>query len=378
MLKKFLETFNPENHLIIWLICAFILAFFIAFNAYPTILFVAKEKHLIDEPDDRSTHSKGIPTLGGVGIFLSLIVVITITGAMLDTKTMMLIMGAITILFFLGLKDDLTILSAKKKFVVQLAAALLLIVFTDTRIFGFSNILGVEILPYWVSIVFTLFVYILIINAYNLIDGIDGLAGVIACFICGSFLVLFIIEGETSLATICAALMGALVAFLRLNLSSNNKIFMGDTGSMIVGFLIAFFAVSFISHSQVNHLSQFHRASPTLVFAILFYPLIDTLRIVIVRIVLLKKSPFKPDRNHIHHGFLNMKFSHLKATIIITVVNFIILVISYSLLHLNLNIQIALLLIYGSVLYLVIFLVKRQLNKGFNFKRRKAYQSLNP
>lgn len=377
MLRRFLETFNPENHLIIWLICAFILAFFIAFNAYPTILFVAKEKHLIDEPDDRSAHSKAVPTLGGVGIFLSLIVVITITGAMLNTKTMMLIMGAITILFFLGLKDDLTILSPRKKLFVQIAVALLLIVFTDTRIIGFSNIFGVETLPYWVSIGFTLFLYILIINAYNLIDGIDGLAGVIAIFICGSFLILFITEGETSLATICIALMGALVAFLRLNLSSKNKIFLGDTGSMIIGFLIAYFAISFISHSQLNEMSQFHSASPTLVFAILFYPLIDTLRIVLVRTLFLKKSPFRADQNHIHHGFLNMKFSHLKATIIITAVNLIILLISYNLLHLNLNIQIILLLIYGSVLYLIIFLVKRQLNKGLNFRRRKQFQSLN-
>ena len=123
----------------------------------------------MDEPDSRSLHSDKTPTLGGIGIFFSIIVVITIVGAFLNTKVLLLVMGGLVILFFLGLKDDLTILSARKKFIGQLFAALLLIVFTDTRIIGFSSILEVYTLPYWVSIGFTLFVYILIINAYNLL-----------------------------------------------------------------------------------------------------------------------------------------------------------------------------------------------------------------
>ena len=173
----------------------------------------------MDEPDSRSMHSNRTPTLGGIGIFFSLVVVMTIVGAMLNTKVLLLVMGGLTILFFLGLKDDLTVLSARKKFIGQLLAALLLIVFTDTRIIGFSKILDVDILPYWVSIFFTLFVYILIINAYNLIDGVDGLAGSIALLISAVFSVLFYNSGALSLATISVALIGALLAFLRFNFS---------------------------------------------------------------------------------------------------------------------------------------------------------------
>jgi UDP-GlcNAc:undecaprenyl-phosphate GlcNAc-1-phosphate transferase len=117
---------------------------------------------------------------GGVGIFISLVVVITLVGAYLNTKILLLTMGGLTILFFLGLKDDLTVLAARRKFSGQFITALLLIFFTDTRIVSFSDILDINDLPYWFSIVFTLFVYVLIINAYNLIDGIDGLAGTIA------------------------------------------------------------------------------------------------------------------------------------------------------------------------------------------------------
>lgn len=360
MLKSLLNVFNPEDHIIIWLISAFLLAFFIAYTTFPTILYVAKEKHLFDEPDDRSIHSYKVPTLGGIGIFISLVVVMTITGALLNTKVLLLVMGAITILFFLGLKDDLTVLSARKKFIGQLFAALLLIVFTDTRIIGFSNILDIEILPYWVSIGFTLFVYILIINAYNLIDGVDGLAGTFAFCASSVFAVLFVLAKEYSLVTISVALMGAIVAFLRLNFSSKNKLFMGDTGSMIVGFLLAFFAISFISHAQSNPVSHFHKVSPAIALAILFYPLMDTLRVVLVRLFLLKKNPFKPDKNHVHHIFLKLGYSHVETTVYIAIINLIIVGIAFNLTNLNLNTQIGLLLLYGTLLYIIPLVLKRK------------------
>ncbi len=358
MIKTLLEAFYPENHIVLWLIGAFVLAFMIAYFTFPTVLYISKEKHLMDESDSRSIHSGNVPTFGGIGIFLSLVVVITITGAMLNTKVMLLVLGSLTILFFLGLKDDLTILSPSKKFLGQLFAALLLIVFTDTRIIGFSSILDVDILPYWVSIGFTLFVYILIINAYNLIDGVDGLAGSIALCASAVFTFVFVKELDLSLATLSVALIGALIPFLLLNFSKKNKIFMGDTGSMIVGFLLAFFAISFISNSQTNELSQYFRFSPALVFAILFYPLIDTLRIFIIRIFVHKKSPFKADQNHIHHRFIQHGFSHIATTLIITIINLIITIIAFNYTNLNLNTQIFALLIYGSALYLFPFLVK--------------------
>ncbi|MFK7782567.1 MraY family glycosyltransferase [Psychroserpens sp.] len=364
MIKTLLENFNPEDSPLIWLACAFILAFVIAYQTFPTILYVAKEKHLMDEPDSRSMHSSKTPTLGGIGIFFSLVVVMTIVGAMLNTKVLLLVMGGLTILFFLGLKDDLTILSARKKFVGQLLAALLLIVFTDTRIIGFSKIFDIDILPYWVSIGFTLFVYILVINAYNLIDGVDGLAGCIALLISVFFSILFYNSGALSLATISVALIGALLAFLKSNFSSKKKIFMGDTGSMIVGFLLAFFTISFICQSQSNVNSEYFRASPALAFAMLFFPLIDTLRIFFIRIFVLKKSPFEADKNHIHHRFIQAGFSHIQTTFTIVLINLLIVIIAFNMLHLNLNTQIFLLMIYGSILYCMPFVIIKIMNKS--------------
>ncbi|WP_299519952.1 MraY family glycosyltransferase [Winogradskyella sp.] len=361
MIKTLLENFTPENNITLWLISAFVLAFVIAYRTFPTILYVAKAKHLMDEPDSRSVHSSKTPTLGGIGIFLSLIVVMTIVGAFLNTKVLLLVMGGLTILFFLGLKDDLTVLSARNKFIGQLFAASLLIVFTDTRIIGFSTIMDIDVLPYWISIGFTLFVYILIINAYNLIDGVDGLAGTFALCVSAIFVYLFVSAEDLSLATIAIALCGALVAFLRLNFSNKNKIFMGDTGSMIVGYLLAFFTISFINMAQIDETSDYYRAAPALAFALLFYPLIDTLRIFFIRIVVHKKSPFKADKNHIHHKFIQLGLSHLLTTTIIVSTNFIIVCVAFNLLHFKLNNQIICMLFYGSSLYLFPFVVKKVL-----------------
>ncbi len=362
MIKTLLESFTPEDNVIIWLISAFVLAYIIASLTFPTIIYVSNKKGLMDEPDSRSVHSNKTPTLGGIGIFFSITVVMTIVGAFLNTKVLLLVMGGLTILFFLGLKDDLTVLSARKKFVGQLFAALLLIVFTDSRIIGFSTILDVDVLPYWISIGFTLFVYILIINAYNLIDGIDGLAGTFAFSVSVVFVYLFVSAKDLSLATIAIALCGALIAFLRLNFSKENKIFMGDTGSMIVGFLLAFFTISFINMAQTNVDSNYYRASPALAFALLFYPLIDTLRVFFIRIVVHKTSPFKADKNHIHHRFIRSGYSHLMTTILICNINIIIICIAFNLLHLNLNTQIICLLLYGTILYLLPFAIKKLLS----------------
>lgn len=361
MIKTLLENFSPENHLAVWLALAFVLAFLIAYRSFPTILFVAKKKHLMDEPDGRSLHSDKTPTLGGIGIFFSLIVVMTIIGAFLNTKVLLLVMGGLTILFFLGLKDDLTVLSARRKFIGQLFVAALLIIFTDTRIIGFSSILDVYTLPYWISIGFTLFVYILIINAYNLIDGVDGLAGSIALNASAIFVYLFVSTNDLSLATIAIALCGALLAFLRFNFSNKNKIFMGDTGSMIIGFLLAFFTISFINMAQTDVESNYYRDSPALAFALLFYPLIDTLRIFFIRIVIHRTSPFKADTNHIHHRFIKSGFSHLMTTVLIVSINFIIVCIAFNLLSLNLNTQIIYLFLYGSALYVLPFVIKKLL-----------------
>lgn len=356
MIQSLLEYFNPLDYKYVWLLIAFLLALIVSFSTFPTILHVAEAKHLMDEPDERSTHSSNVPTLGGIGIYVSMVVVITIIGALLDTKMLLLVLGGMTFLFFLGLKDDLLILSPRKKFIGQLIVALLLIIFTDTRIIGLSGVFGVSIMPYWASVVFTLFVYLVVINGYNLIDGVDGLAGSLGLFASACFAIIFMYMEDISIATLAVGLIGALIPFLRLNFSKRSKIFMGDTGSMIVGFLIAFFVVRFIGQTQILQYPEFVNSSPILALSIVFFPLLDTLRIFIVRLFVYKKSPFVADKNHLHHRFLQLGFSHGKTTVSIVLVNLVVVLMSYAFKDFNIHIQLLLLLIIGSLLYYAFFI----------------------
>lgn len=356
MIQEILDFFNPLQYLYIWLISTFVLAFFVSWSSYPAIFKVARDKHLMDEPNARSIHSRKTPTLGGIGIFLSLVVVITTFGGLLDTKLLLLLLGGLTILFFLGLKDDLLILSPKKKFLGQLLAALVLIVFTDTRIVGFFGIFGIDVLPYWVSVLFTLFVYILIINAYNLIDGVDGLAGTLALFASGAFAYIFLQTKDVNMATMAVAMIGALLPFLRWNFSKKNKIFMGDTGSMIIGFLIAFFTVRFLSEAQGLRGLSINNAAPILVLSILFFPLLDTFRIFFIRLVIHKKSPFEADKNHLHHRFLQFGLTHRQTTGLIVILNMVLFIITLFFQQLEIHLQILLLFGLGTFIYSTFFI----------------------
>lgn len=365
MIQEVLSYFNPSDHLGLWLLLAFVIAFIVSLSSFPAIFNIAEAKHLMDEPGERSTHSVKTPTLGGVGIYISLVVVITTIGGFLETKTLLIILGSLTILFFLGLKDDLLVLSPTKKLIGQFLAAMLLIFFTDTRILGFSGILGITVLPYWISVFFTLFVYLLVINAYNLIDGVDGLAGSLALLGAGAFAFMSIKTNDTTMATIAVAAVGALIPFLKLNFSKNKKIFMGDTGSMIIGFLVAFFAVRFLNQSQINSNALYFNSAPIMVLSILFFPLLDTLRIFLIRLVILKKSPFSADRNHLHHKFLDLGFTHIQTTTYIVLLNVMLITFAYTIKDLNILLQFILLVVIGVLLYSSLFIYNWIMIKGW-------------
>lgn len=357
MIQTLLENFKPENFIGWLFLTAGIIAAITGLLTYPAIKNVAEAKNLMDNPDDRSSHQTKVPNLGGVGIYLSIVLAITMIGAVLDTKSLFLILGGITILFFLGLKDDILILSPRKKFIGQLLAALLLIVFTDTRILGFSGLFGVTVLPYAVSVIFTLFVYLLVINAFNLIDGIDGLAGSLALMASATFAFLFCEYKDVSMVVLCGAVFGALIPFLHLNFSKHKKMFLGDAGSMILGFILAVFAVRFINASEVAGVSAdaFKNAAPVLALAVIFFPLLDTLRIFIIRITIHKKSPFTADKNHIHHRFLELGFSHKRTTITIVLLNILLIAVAYTARDLDIHWQMLLLIACGGFLYMLPF-----------------------
>jgi len=226
------------------------------------------------------------------------------------------LVGALLILFFTGLKDDLIVLSATKKLVAQFTAAGLIIFGSGILIDNFHGVFGLAEIPYWVAVPVTFFTVVVVINAVNLIDGIDGLAGGIGAIASVIFGAAFLYVGQVPMAMFSFCLTGALLGFLYYNFSPAS-IFMGNTGSMLLGFLLSVQAIEFIALSEVPAFADlFGTASAILPVAILGFPLFDTIRVVLKR-VRRRKSIFDPGQDHVHHELLRMGFSHRNASLML-------------------------------------------------------------
>lgn len=296
------------------IILGFISAFVVTYFAIPSIIKIAIAKHLYDKPNDRSSHSSIVPRLGGIGIFAGALFAILMWTPFQVFGDLQYILCAFIIIFLIGAKDDLVSISPTKKLVAQILTAFILVYKANIRITSFYGLFGISALPEMASFFISVFTIVVIINAFNLIDGINGLAGSIGVLICSLLGAWFFFIHRSELAVVAFSLVGALIAFLNYNLAPKARIFMGDTGSMLVGLVCAILAISFM---EINHdlsASAFKfDAVPAIAIAILILPLFDTLRVFATRI-LKGKSPFSPDRTHIHHLLLDFGLSHMQAT----------------------------------------------------------------
>ena len=295
------------------------LAFLITFFAIPVIIQVAKDKKLFDEPDERKVHKNVIPTLGGLGIFAGFIIATLMGVPSAISSELQYFAAATTVIFFLGIKDDILILSASKKFVGQLIAAGIIIKFGGIQISNFHGFLGVYEIPHITGTIISLFTIIVITNSFNLIDGIDGLAGSLGLLTTLVFGTYFFYAGQLTYAVMAFALAGSIIGFLIYNFSPA-KIFMGDTGSLLLGLVNSILVIKFINTAG-NPASNFPiESAPAIGFSILMIPLFDTLRVFGLRIMQ-RRSPFSPDRTHVHHFLLDLGLSHRMVTITCVLVN---------------------------------------------------------
>ncbi|WP_157472975.1 MraY family glycosyltransferase [Eudoraea adriatica] len=348
-----------------------LLAFALANRIIPVIIYTVRTKNLMDEPGDRSVHSTKTPTLGGVGMFAAFAVSIILFGILArlerpDLVKLLSVVLATIILIFLGIKDDLIALAARKKFLGQLISVCIVIILTDVRITSFEGLLGIGELPYLVSVLFTVFVFILVINAFNLIDGIDGLAGAIGIIASFSFGLFFLLNKDTLMVLVSFSLIGAIGAFLRYNLSGTRKLFMGDSGSMVIGYLLAYQGIRFLEVNLSEASAFTIENGPVLLLAVLSFPLLDTLRIFIIR-ARERRSPFDADRNHIHHRLLERGLSHKQATILLTIVNILVIELAVLLKDFEINIQLVAITLLGSLLYTLLFSFNRLREKAIKF-----------
>lgn len=301
--------------------------FLILFSTTLTLLInvnviqISKLKHLFDVPNElRKVHKIATPNLGGIGIYFSFVIMILFYYSIYFSQIpISYILLSSLILFGVGLKDDLIGLSPIKKLATQIIAAFIIAFFTDIRINNLDGFLNLTLLPRQISILFTIIYIVFICNSFNLIDGINGLAGSISVLICSIIAVYFYNVGQLNWSYMTIILIGAIIGFLIFNFG-NAKIFMGDTGSYFIGLIVSIFSIKIINNES-SYLP--HDSSVAIVFSILIIPLYDTLRVIVVRIVGFK-NPFKADKNHLHHILYERTNNHIHITIILLVINLLI------------------------------------------------------
>lgn len=313
--------FENPNIAILLLVGCIAIAFSITYIAIPSIVSVAQVKKLYDIPNARASHTQVTPLLGGIAIFAGLIISTTLFSIMGFGGELKYIIAGLIILFFVGIKDDILNIDPYKKLIAQVLVALLIAILGNVRITHLHGFLGIEEINYLFSILFTVFFYIVLTNGFNLIDGIDGLASGVGIITSTTFGTWFAITGHLSYAVMSFALVGALIAFFYFNVFNKRyKIFLGDTGSLILGFSIAVFAIRFMEYGlKTTGIARIESAH-AVAFGILIIPLFDTFRVFMIRI-LQKKSPFTADKQHIHHRLLDLGFTHLKATLLLIAIN---------------------------------------------------------
>lgn len=345
------------------LILVFVTAFAVVLYSTPALIKVAVLKRLIDMPtEDRKIHKRAVPTIGGIIIYAATLFSFSLWYNIDDlhdfgqiyesVKEFKILVATSLVLFFVGVKDDIIGTSPVKKLFANILVGLILVLMGDIRITGLHGVFGVEGIPHWGSVFLSLFTYIVVVNAMNLIDGIDGLAAGVGFIATSVFGVWFVFANEYTLASLSFSLSGALLGFLIFNFSPA-KIFMGDSGSLIIGMFICVLSIKLIEY-PLTSLDKFwvHISKPIVVIAALSYPLTDTLRIFIIRAAK-GQSPFAADKNHLHHRLLDCGYSHAKTVIIIY--TFSIVTVGISLLSYFLNPSLSLFMVIACcVLFILI------------------------
>lgn len=334
------------------------LAFLITFFSIPIIIQVAREKKLFDEPDERKVHKMVIPTLGGLGIFAGFILATLLSAPSSSLKELQYFAASAIVIFFLGIKDDILILSVAKKFIGQLIAAGIIIKFGGVQITNMHGFLGVDEIPHLAGIILTLFTVIVIVNSFNLIDGVDGLAGSLGLLTAVVFGSYFTYAGQALYAVIAFSLAGSLIGFLIYNFSPA-KIFMGDTGSLLIGLINSIMVIKFINIAGNEATPLPLQSAPALGIAILMVPLFDTLRVFSLRIFD-RRSPFSPDRTHVHHFLLDLGFSHRTVTLLCVSTNIAFIALAFFLRNLGTTMLVGILM---SIAFSLIALVYYRRNR---------------
>ena len=323
MLDKLIQEVG--THHLMYFVCCFLGVFAVSFLLIPKIRSIALKLNLSDSPDNRSSHTFPVPTFGGIIFYVSYIVILFFAQYLDVNHVSVTLLASISILFFTGLLDDFRNLSPRIKFLFQIIGVAILMFQPDFRIVSLHGFMGVYEIPLAISVAGSMFFLLALINAFNLIDGIDGLSGITGIIIASFYSFVLFNLGHYFYLSISLATIGTLLAFLRFNFSVKRKIFMGDTGSLVIGLVLGLLTLKLMSVGDAAHNSLFFNRGqlPLFLAGVLFVPTLDTIRVMLLRFTR-GVSMFKPDRNHIHHILVDFGFSHRRASFCIGFINFLV------------------------------------------------------
>lgn len=304
------------------LLLPFTVAFLVVLWIFPKVLAVALQKNIVDNPDARKLQKRPIPVLGGMAVFFGLTFGFVIAMMFADCAELFPVFAAMTIMLYMGTLDDIMGLSPALRFVVEIAVMTMMVIISRCAINDFHGLFGLEVIPMWVAVPLTVFAAVGIINAINLIDGIDGLSSGYCVMACLMFCVMFYHVGHESMVILTAVATGAMIPFFFHNVfGKTSKMFIGDGGTLVMGTMMATFVLQVLdAQSPCAELRASNIGLIPFTLAVLSIPVFDTLRVMLSRLSR-GVSPFHPDKTHLHHIFIEIGCSHPATFVAILTLN---------------------------------------------------------
>ena len=303
-------------------IIPFFIALFLVGWIHPKLVKIALLKNIVDNPDARKLQRTPVPVLGGVAVFFGVVIAIGSMSAVVDCSGLPVVIMAMMAMLYTGTMDDILSLSPGLRFVIEIVVVLLLIFVGGYCIDDFHGLWNIGRFSYWCAVPLTVVAAVGIINAINLVDGVNGLSSgycIMACLIFGT---LFFLAGEAPMTILAAVSVGALIPFFLHNVfGKTSKMFIGDGGTLVMGVVMSVFVIAILQNgSRVAAYVNPNVGLVPFTLAVLSVPVFDTLRVMSTRI-LKGTSPFRPDKTHLHHMFIDLGCSHVATTLAILGVN---------------------------------------------------------
>ena len=304
-------------------ILSFLVAILSVHCIHPRLVRIALDKNIVDNPNARKLQRRPTPVLGGIAVFFGSVIGLGCASITCDCSELFIVVVAMMIMLYTGTMDDILDLSPALRFLIEIGTVLLLIFVGGYTLNDFHGLWGLNQIPQGVAIPLTVFAAVGIINAINLIDGVDGLSSGYCILTSLLFGVMFWYVGDRTMGMLAVVAAGSLIPFFFHNVfGKSSKMFIGDGGTLVMGIVMSVFVIRILRHGSMSEV--YDAANIGLIpftLAVLSVPVFDTLRVMTTRI-LKRKSPFHPDKTHLHHMFIRLGCSHVTTTLAILILNF--------------------------------------------------------